>query len=186
MDYKIFGIKFIIDLLFIFVFSYFLYYKQHKNYQSLVTYFLFNIFIFLIIYFLSNENINLSIWFAIFWLVGMIRLRSDTIDKIEIVYFIWSLTMAIVNSLITWDIVWQILLNLVICILTFIVDNKFISNKVFKQLDITLDYIPKKILTDKNYTLQELADYLNIDLVDFEVQKIDNIRDSVKITIVYK
>ena len=173
-----------INLVSIFIFAYFLYYKNHKDYQWFVTYFLFNLFIFTIIYFLWNESINMTVGFAIFGLVWIVRLRSDTMSKTDIVYFLGSLTLAIINSI--WSIrLFQIIVNILILWITFLLE-KTNNKNTFKKLEITLDQIPKQIFTNKKKTTDLLSEQLDIEVLDYQVNNINQIKDSIDMTIIWK
>ncbi len=175
-----------INLVSIFIFAYFLYYKQHKDYQWFMTYFLFNIFIFLIIYFLWHEDINMTVGFAIFGLVGIVRLRSDTMSKTDIIYFLGALTIAIINALNTWWLIFLIFINILILALTFFADNQFGKKYKYKKMQVILDQIPTTLFTDTKKTTDLLSTQFGIKVLDYEVGFINNIKDSVDMTITWK
>ncbi|NCQ81741.1 DUF4956 domain-containing protein [bacterium] len=69
MLFQQFGILFAINLVAIALFSYGLYYRKHKDVNGCISYTLFNIFLFVIIFFLSELETTFSVGFAIFGLL---------------------------------------------------------------------------------------------------------------------
>ncbi len=185
MLFQQFGILFAINLVAIALFSYGLYYRKHKDVNGCISYTLFNIFLFVIIFFLSELETTFSVGFAIFGLLWLVRLRSDTFSKIDISYFLWSLALAIIGWLAGDKYVVVAAADALIICCTWIIDSNLFFADWFQTTTLTLDHIPKTILSNKQKTCALLSQETNTSVVDYTVLDINNVKDSVHMIIKY-
>mgnify|MGYP006441434005 CR=1 FL=1 len=163
-----------------------LYYYKHKDLHTAISFCLFNIFLYILIFFLVEANASWGIWIAIFWIIWMVRLRSDTFTKIDITYFMSALTLAIISALYVWE--YRVIFVIGISILLMIIIFDIIVGNLFTihRTKVTLDYIPDKILTDEEYTKKSIKKHLNINIIGYTIKDINYIKECVTCIIYYK
>ncbi|HEX2898125.1 MAG TPA: DUF4956 domain-containing protein, partial [Bacteroidia bacterium] len=138
-----FLIRFGFNLVMIFVIVIFVYYRNHKNKDFVFTYFLFNIINFLICFLLSTAKLKMGFAFGLFAIYSILRYRTVTIPVREMGFFFVAVTLGIINALASLDNFYIELIsaNLVLVVLTFILDGRFLPLKHENFKDIIYDRI---------------------------------------------
>lgn len=170
----------------IFILIRLIYYPIHKNKDFLFTFFLFNVINFLICFLLSTAKLKMGFAFGLFAIFSILRYRTVTVPVREMGYFFISVTLGIINALVSNENYWLQLLiaNGIIIGLTYILDYRIsLKHENFKE--IIYDRIDL-IVPDKREEL--LADLklrtgLNIHRVEFI--RIDLLKDTARIYAFY-
>jgi len=191
---SMFLFSFILNALFLYILLYLIYYRKYKDIQSTNVYMLFGIFIFVIIYFLTLNEISFGVGFAIFGLVSLVRLRSDVFTRVDIVYFVAVMTISIIIWLPNNNI-WRpldtnflisIFASMLILVSTYFIENMVRIRAWYNRFVYTLDEIPSSILSDKKQTIEILQKKLNTKIYDYEIIQLDQTKDSVVMNVIHK
>ncbi len=178
---------FLINLASLFVLTYFLFYKRHHDKQGFVTYTLFGIFLFTVVFFLIRNDAVISLGFAIFGILSLIRLRSDTFSKIEITYFFAAMSLSLINGMVAdGHLMILIAINIVLLFLTYVFDNPVIFSHAESKVLYKLDAIPATLFNEPETTKEHLSTLLNVEVTDYTIVEIDSIKDSTHMRITYK
>lgn len=182
-----FLIRFGFNLVMIFVIVIFVYYRNHKNKDFVFTYFLFNIINFLICFLLSTAKLKMGFAFGLFAIYSILRYRTVTIPVREMGFFFVAVTLGIINALASLDNFYIELIsaNLVLVVLTFILDGRFLPLKHENFKDIIYDRIDLIHPDRRQDLLNDLKARTGLNVHRVEFIKIDFMRDVARIHAFY-
>ncbi len=170
----------------IFILIRLIYYPIHKNKDFLFTFFLFNVINFLICFLLSTAKLKMGFAFGLFAIFSILRYRTVTVPVREMGYFFISVTLGIINALVSNENYWVQLLiaNGIIIGLTYILDYRIsLKHENFKEIiydriDLIVPEKREELLADL-----KLRTGLNIHRVEFI--RIDLLKDTARIYAFY-
>jgi putative effector of murein hydrolase LrgA (UPF0299 family) len=182
-----FLIRFGFNFLVIFVVVGLIYYRNHKNKDFVFTYFLFNVINFLICFLLSTAKLKMGFAFGLFAIYSILRYRTVTIPIREMGFFFVSVTLGIINALASLDnfYVELIVANVLLVVITFILDGRFLPLKhenfkeiIYERIDLIHPDRRKEMLLD-------IKARTGLDVHRIEFVRIDFLRDVAKINAFY-
>ncbi len=178
-------VKFITDIIAIYIVSKVIYYRSSKNRTYVFTLFIFNITIFLVCSLLNNLTLSIGFSFGIFALFSVLRYRTTTIPIKEMTYLFVAISLAIINALINAKVSYAELLftNVVLIVSIYVLEKYWVNNELMKSIVMEkIDLIkPEKY----DELLVDLKERTGLDIIRFEVGKIDFLRDVANIRIYY-
>lgn len=182
-----FGALFAINFTTAFIIIYCIYYTRHHDKQTFVTYMLFNIFLFTVVFFLIRNDAVISLWFAIFGILSLLRLRSETFSRTEITYFFVSMSIALLNGM-AWIeyIIVMITVNALLVWAVYLFDHPKLFDHPQQKILYKLDSIPANLFADKEETKWMLSALLNITITDYQVIEVNSIKDSTDLRLTFK
>jgi hypothetical protein len=177
----------LLDVIAILVFSWGIYFRRYYDREGVVTYVLFNLFVFaVVIAFLQvKEGMNIGFGFGLFAVLSLITLRSEALTRTNITFFFGSLTIALINALSLDDVVLVVALNIMILIASWAIDHPRLLRGI-QNMKVVLDHIPKDILVTSPETLISLSETLGVEVITYTVLNINQVKDTVKLEIAYK
>jgi len=182
-----FTLLFGMNLIAIFIVVYLIYYRRYHDKKGFIAYMLFNIFLFTVVFFLIRNDSVVSLGFAIFGILSLIRLRSDTNSKIEITYYFIAMSIALLNGMVgAAHIPLMIWVNAILVFCVFIFDHPMLFDHTHEKILYRLDSVPANLLADKEETKNILWSILSVEVMEYEVIEVDSIRDSSKLRVTYK
>ncbi len=176
-----------LDIVTILIFSWGIYFKRYSDREGVVTYVLFNVFVFVVVtaFLHAKEGIDAGFGFGLFAVLSLITLRSETLTRTNITFFFGSLSIALINALSLESLVVVLLLNGIILASTWIIDHPHLLSGV-QNMKIVLDHIPAGLLDTNPVTLTELSESLGVQVLTYTVININQVKDTVKLEIAYK
>ncbi|MCG9911269.1 MAG: DUF4956 domain-containing protein [Flavobacteriales bacterium] len=181
-----FALRFIINLLVIYVLIRLIYYPRHKNKDFLFTFILFNVVNFLICILLSSAKLKMGFAFGLFAIFSILRYRTVTIPVREMGYFFLSVAIGIINALAVLrgnpfeDIAYfpyeLILANGIILTLVLLLDRKSnLKHQNFKEINYErIDLIKPAMRAEM---IEDLKTRTGLPINRVEIIKIDFLRD---------
>src|SRR5690242_8391512 len=117
-------LRFLINLIAIFVVARGIYYPLHRRKEYLFTFFLSNVLIFLFCLLLSSARLQVGFAFGLFAVFSMIRYRTVTIPVKEMGYFFVCVALGLINALVSGDryFLMPIVSDLIILVLVVVLD----------------------------------------------------------------
>lgn len=79
-----------------------------------------------------------------------------------------------------------LLVNVVILGATKLIDSKKLLTKSYSKITYTLDEIPPTLFTNKKETIMYLEEMLHVDVIDYKIESVNAIKDSVQLTLCYQ
>ena len=163
-----------------------IYYPITKNKDYLFTYLLISLTVFVLCVLLDDVKLQLGFALGLFAIFGIIRYRTDPIPIKEMTYLFLVIGISVVNALANKKISHAELLfaNLVIVFVTYGMERLWLlkhetrKNIIYEKIEL--------IVPDKSdELLADLKQRTGIDIIRFEIRRIDFLRDVANISIYY-
>jgi len=163
-----------------------IYYPLTKNKDYLFTYLLISLTVFVLCVLLDDVKLQLGFALGLFAIFGIIRYRTDPIPIKEMTYLFLVIGISVVNALANKKISHAELLfaNLVIVFVTYGMERLWLlkhesrKNIVYEKIELI---VPER----HGDLLDDLKKRTGIDIIRFEIKRIDFLRDVANICIFY-
>ncbi len=163
-----------------------IYYPLTKNKDYLFTYLLISLTVFVLCVLLDDVKLQLGFALGLFAIFGIIRYRTDPIPIKEMTYLFLVIGISVVNALANKKISHAELLfaNLVIVVVTYGMERLWLlkhesrKNIVYEKIELI---VPER----HGDLLDDLKKRTGIDIIRFEIKRIDFLRDVANICIFY-
>ena len=164
----------------------YIYYPVTKNKDYLFTYLLISLTVFLLCFLLDNVKLQLGFALGLFAIFGIIRYRTDPIAIKEMTYLFLVIGISVVNALANKKISYAELVfaNLLIVFVTFGMERLWLlkhetrKNIIYEKIELIKPENEAELLAD-------LKERTGIDIIRFEIIRIDFLRDIANIRIFY-
>ena len=165
-----------------------IYQRNHENNLDFVfTYFMFNSLIFFFAFLLGNITINLGFAFGLFAVFAILRYRTDPIPIKEMTYLFIVITIGVINALSKTEVSYDTLLftNIILVALTYFLERYWGNNALIVR---TIEYEKIENIKPENHSklLLDLENRIGKSIINFEIHRINFLRDTVKISIYCK
>jgi len=186
-----FGVRFLINMVSVFILIRFIYYKMNKHRELFFTYFVFNLIIFFMCFFLNKVKISMGAAFGLFAVFSMLRYRTEDLSIKDMTYLFLVIAIGLMTAVIKLDdiayyyeFIIIIVINALVLVLTYVLEsNVLIKQETAKQ--IIYDNI-ELIKPEKRHELMadlELRTGQKINRIS--IGKIDFLRDTALIKIYF-
>ena len=180
-------IRFGFNLLIAFIIIKLIYHREHTDNDFVFTYFMFNSLIFFFSYLLSNITINLGFAFGLFAVFAIMRYRTDPIPIKEMTYLFIVITIGVINALSKTEVSYEALLftNVAIVGLTYFLETYWQKNLLVRHMVV---YEKLENIKPENHDklLADLKERTGLDIQQFEIRRINFLRDTFRIRIYCK
>ena len=164
----------------------YIYYPVTKNKDYLFTYLLISLTVFLLCFLLDNVKLQLGFALGLFAIFGIIRYRTDPIPIKEMTYLFLVIGISVVNALANKKISYAELVfaNLLIVFVTYGMERLWLlkhesrKNIIYEKIELIKPENESALLAD-------LKERTGIDIIRFEIRRIDFLRDVANIRIFY-
>lgn len=186
-----FGGRFLIDILSVFILIRFIYFRINKHRELFFTYFIFNLVIFLMCYFLNKVKISMGAAFGLFAVFGMLRYKTEDLSIKDMTYLFLVIAIGLMTAVIKiedvayyYEFVFIIATNAFVLLLTFFLESNILMKKEIAKL-IVYENI-ELIKTEKRAELiADLELRTGIKINRIAIGKIDFLKDTASIKIYY-
>lgn len=179
-----FFIRLFIDLASVFVLIRLIFYKNYKKADQYLTFFAFNLVIFLITYLLNKVEMSMGAAFGLFAVFSMLRYRTESISTKDMTYLFLVIAIGLLSAISKggWDEL--ALLNGIILTATFLLESNWLIKKEFTK-NIVYDNI--NLITPEKRTelLTDLKKRTGFNVHRVEIQEIDFLKDATRMTIYF-
>ncbi len=186
-----FGGRFIVDLLSVFILIRFVYFKINKHRELFFTYFIFNIIIFLMCFFLNKVKLSMGAAFGLFAVFGMLRYRTEDLSIKDMTYLFLVIAIGLMTAVIKledieyyYEFIFIACSNGFIIGLTYLLESNILMKKeVAKQVIYeNIELIkPEK----RNELMLDLETRIGVKVNRISITKIDFLKDVAFIKIYY-
>jgi Domain of unknown function (DUF4956) len=176
--------RFLVDLVAVTILVRFIYYRIYKRTDFFLTFFGFNIVIFLITYLLNKVDMSLGAAFGLFAVFSILRYRTEAISTKDMTYLFMVIALGLITAISkgSWDDL-SIMAGIVLAIIALLESNVLIKRENSKPLiydNIQLITPDKRaeMLADISQRIGEKVH--RVDIINF-----DFLKDSALLTIYY-
>lgn len=172
-----FLMRILIDILAVSVMVRLVYFRYYKKSDLFLTFFGFNLIIFLVSYLLNKVDMTLGAAFGLFAVFSMLRFRTEGINTKDMTYLFLVIAMGLVTAISkgTWQ--EMILINLVIIGLTFLIESSIL---IKKEAFHVIDYDNLEFLKPQNRAelMKDIQNRTGLEIHRIEIIKIDLLKDA--------
>lgn len=172
-----------IDLATILLIIYVIYYPNYKKMDTIFTFILFNVIIFMLTFVLNKVKMSMGAAFGLFAVFSMLRYRTEGIGMKDMTYLFIFVALGLLSG-IQMDLLVQGLICAIIFIITLLMDTKLIIRKEFTQ---HIRYEKVNLIKPENQVelIEDLKDRTGLDIHRIIINEIDYLRDIANITVYY-
>ncbi|MBL7930110.1 MAG: DUF4956 domain-containing protein [Bacteroidia bacterium] len=173
-----------VDLIAVFVLIRFIYFPIYRSRENVFTFFIFNIIIFFITYFLNKVEMSMGAAFGLFAVFAMLRYRTEDISIKDMTYMFLCIAMGLINSVTkgSWDDL--ALLSLIIIAITYLLESKLLMKKEVSRI-VMYENIELIKPEKRNELIADLEKRLGIKVNHVTIGRIDFLRDAAQIHVFY-
>lgn len=185
------GLRFLVDIISVFVLIRFVYFPIYKHRELFFTYFIFNIVIFLICFLLNKVDLSMGAAFGLFAVFSMLRYRTEDISMKDMTYLFLVIAMGLISAVTkikgaedTVESLFVVAINSAIILVAYLLESTLLMKKegakVIVYENITLVHAGKEA-----ELIEDIRQRTGINVHRLTIQKIDFLRDSAQIKIFY-
>ncbi len=179
--------RFSLNILFAYIIIERIYYRINKQREFLFTFFIFNILIFFVSSLLSDVKLKTGFAFGLFAIFSILRYRTEQINIKEMTFLFASIIIAVINSMVTLKtpITEIMLANVIITFSIYVLERLWLKsfNHSMKIVFEDIELINKNKHED---FIEVLKDRTGLMIRQFEISKIDYLKDTANLTIYYE
>ncbi|MDI9874196.1 MULTISPECIES: DUF4956 domain-containing protein [Bacteroidota] len=179
-----FFIRMGIDLLSVLVLIRLIYYKNYRRADLFLTFFVFNIIIFLLTYMLNKVVMSMGAAFGLFAVFSMLRYRTEGISAKDMTYLFMVIAIGLISAVSKggWDEL--SVLNGLILFVTWLLESGLIMRKEYSKV-VMYERIELITPDKQEELLQDLRTRTGLAVHRVEIHEIDFLKDATRMTIFY-
>jgi hypothetical protein len=179
-----FLLRFAVDISAVFILIRFIYYRYYRRTDLFLTFFGFNVIIFLITYLLNKVEMSMGAAFGLFAVFSMLRYRTEGISTKDMTYLFIVIALGLITAVSkgSWDDL-VIMSSILVAVVWLLESGFFIKAELTKN--IVYDKINLIIPEKEAELLEDLRTRTGLDIHRFEIQDYDFLKDATRITIYY-
>jgi len=178
--------RFLYNLIWVFIPSYFLYFKRQGDKEYFFTFMIASIIVFQICMLLGTVSLRIGFALGLFAIFGILRYRTNPIPPREMTYLFMVIGMSVKNSLANENISMAelIVTDLLTIIVAFSLEFYFDKHKLVRK-SIVYDRIDLIKPDNYNELLEDLSKRFGVKVDKADIGPVDLIRDQVKLIIYF-
>jgi hypothetical protein len=178
-----FYFNFLIDLLTVFIIVVLIHFRNYHRKDTLFTYFLFNIAIFLLTFLLNEIKISMGAAFGLFAVFSMLRYRTEGISTKDMTYLFIVIAIGLMSA-IKLEYYELGIINGILIVATFVLDGNIIMKREYSK---KLRYEKIEMIKPQNHEalMEDLRERTGINVHRFVIKRVDFLRDIANIVIYY-
>lgn len=184
-----FSLKFVIrlgiDLLTVLLIIRGIYYRHYRRTDLFLTFFSFNVIIFLITFLLNKVEMTMGAAFGLFAVFSMLRYRTENISAKDMTYIFIVIAIGLVMAISKGDWDELSLIGLIIVIMMALLESNWLIKRTYDQ-EIQYDRIELIQPSRREELLADLRERTGLNILRVAIGRIDMLKDSVRITIYYQ
>ncbi|MFN5183400.1 MAG: DUF4956 domain-containing protein [Bacteroidota bacterium] len=186
------GARLVMDLLFMILLIRFIYFRIYKQGELFFTFFVFNLVIFFMCYFLNKVELSMGAAFGLFAVFGMLRYRTEDISIKDMTYLFLVIAMGLISAVLKvekikfWVEFMMIgIVNSIIIFIAWILESNFFMKRELAKV-IMYENIELINANREEDFLADLRNRTGLDIHRYSIVKIDFLRDMAQVKIYYR
>lgn len=178
---------FLLNLLSAFIIVRLVYYPRGRNNNYVFTFLAFNTVIYFIMGMFTSVELSIGTGFGLFALFSILRYRTESVPIREMTYLFIMAALPILNSVL-WGLQQydkMLLVNVLVILTIGILDRAWGFHREQHQMNVKYEKIELIKKEKRDEMLADLRERTGLNVQDFEVLKINFLRDVAEIRITY-
>ena len=176
--------RLLIDLLAVGVLVRLIYYRIYRKTDLFLTFFMFNLIIFLITYLLNQVQMSIGAAFGLFAVFSMLRYRTEGLSAKDMTYLFVVIAMGLISAVSNGSWVQVALIDGLILFMVQLLEGNWLIRREFSKT-VTYDRIGLIVPSHRSELLEDLRNRTGLPIHRADVQDIDFLKDSARITAYY-
>ncbi len=179
--------RFVFNTFLVFIVVHFMYAKNSHRKDYYFSYLSVGVIVFLLSFLLNNVKLELGFALGLFAIFGILRYRTDTIPIKEMTYLFIVIGISIMNALANKKVSYAELLftNAAIIFGLWLLEKR-LTLRQEKSIRLIYEKIENINFNNKEEMLADLKERTGIDIIRYEIVKIDFLKDVADVTLYYK
>jgi len=180
-------IRFVMDLIFLFILVMLLYFRYTKKEKFLFTFFLIGVTVFFICSMLKDIRIEIGIGLGLFAIFQILRFRTRNFSVKDMAYIFTTIGISVINSVNTPSIpfIGFAIINAIIVLTAFILEE-YLKYNSFCKYSIFYDNIDLLKPGNKHKLIKDLSARTGHDILKVEILNIDLKREIAHLDVFFK
>ncbi|TFD87238.1 DUF4956 domain-containing protein [Cryobacterium lactosi] len=171
----------LIDLLFISLLTFGLYFPRHRRRDLVVAYLVVNVGVLAVAQVLASSTVGVGLGLGLFGVLSIIRLRSSEIEQHEVAYYFAALAMGLLAGLSTEPTVLTVVLMALILAVVYFGDSPRLFRS-YRQQTVVLD----AAFADESALIAHLEGLLGARVHGVHVRSLDLVNDTTLVDVRYQ
>ncbi len=172
-----------LDVFSIILIAYVMYYRRYRKRDMTVAIAVINIVLFALGGALATFTLSLGVGFALFAVISVIRLRSETAGWLEMSYMLVGLAVGLILGLPTYSLKTQALYAVTLMVALLVIDNPWLLPIRGKEtMNISVDFVE----TDLETLRARLTEQLALEVTEVAIKSIVLQPPSMKVDVKFK
>ncbi|NBB20031.1 DUF4956 domain-containing protein [Runella sp. CRIBMP] len=179
-----FFVRLLVDLLTVTILVRLIYYRLYRRTDLFLTFFGFNLVIFLITYLLNKVQMSMGAAFGLFAVFSMLRYRTEGLSAKDMTYLFIVISLGLISAIIkgSWDELG--LVNGMIVLSVWLLEGNWLIKRELTKV-VQYDKIDLILPERRAELIQDLRARTGLNIHRVEIQTMDFLRDSALIMIFY-
>lgn len=178
------GARLAIDLLCVIALVRGIYYAHYRRADLFLTFFSFNLVIFLITYLLNKVEMTLGAAFGLFAVFSMLRYRTEGISAKDMTYLFLVIALGLIMAISGGSLLQLGAIGATVLAVTALLESNLLVKREHAQL-VLYDNIGLVNAGAREALIGDLRTRTGLDVHRVEVQEIDLLKDSARLTVYY-
>ena len=171
----------LIDLLFISLLTFGLYFPRHRRRDLVVAYLIVNVGVLAVAQVLASSTVGVGLGLGLFGVLSIIRLRSSEIEQHEVAYYFAALAMGLLAGLSAEPTALTVVLMALIVAVVYFGDNPRLFRR-YRQQTVVLD----AAFADESALIAHLEGLLGARVHGVHVRTLDLVNDTTLVDVRYQ
>lgn len=161
-----------------------IYFRHYKKADLFLTFFSFNIIIFLITFLLNRVEMTMGAAFGLFAVFSMLRYRTENISAKDMTYLFIVIALGLIMAVSEGNLITLILIAGIVVLCTILLESNWLVKREYAQPV----YYEKIELIHKDRQQELIADLKKVtglEIHRIEIQEIDLLKDAARIIVYY-
>lgn len=174
------GVRLLINIASIFILVRFIYYKINKRSEYFFTYFIFNLVIFLMCFFLNKVKLSMGAAFGLFAVFGMLRYKTEEISIKDMTYLFLVIAIGLLTAVIKiedvayyYEFLFIAAINSFILIMTYLLESNALmkretaKNVIYENIELIKPEKRTELMADLEFRTGLKINRISIGKIDF-------------------
>jgi hypothetical protein len=180
-------LRFSINVVFIIVLVWIIYFRYTKKEKFLFTYFLIGVVVFFVSSIMRRVDIGLGLAFGLFAIFGILRFRTRNFSMKDMSYLFATIGISVINSLgmMVLPLTGILVINAIILISAFVLE-KILCNNMFVKHSIVYDNLELLKPENQDKLIKDVSERTGRTIIRISIEKIDYKKNIADLDIYFK
>jgi hypothetical protein len=161
-----------------------IYHRTYRRTDLFLTFFSFNLVIFLIAFVLNSTEMSMGAAFGLFAVFSMLRYRTEGISATDMTYLFLGIALGLMLAVSGAGAAGLALIGGIVLVSTFVLESGILAKRELKQ-EVVYDRVDLVDSRRRDELLEDLRQRTGLDVHRVQVEAMDLLKDSAKLVLYY-